>query len=147
VLSVDDGLVDKDRSCDERLLINTLVLPFLVDKSISLSTSSLTSQLMSTTWLFIKARARGNKKMDFVGGERLRVCVNIDMATYEQSLTRGRLSRKLRVCALEWPNNLDPTALVDPVALLMHPTAADPVTLDIDDTDAEHACGTHSAPA
>ena len=39
--------------------------------------------------------------MDFVGsGERLRVCVNIDMTTYEQSLTRDRLSRKLRVCSL-----------------------------------------------
>jgi hypothetical protein len=86
--------------------------------------------------------------MDFVGsGERLRVCVNIDKTTYEQSLTRDRLSCKLRVCALEWSNNLDPTALVDPVAFLMDPTAADPVTLDIDDTDAKHACGTHSASA
>jgi hypothetical protein len=28
----------------------------------------------------------------------------------------------------------------------MDPTAADPFTLDIDDTDAEHVCGTHSAP-
>ena len=80
---------------------------------------------MMTWWCIIadKERARGKKNGFCRYGERLRVCVNIDMATYEQSLTRGRLSRKLRVCALEWPNNLDPTPLVDPVAVLMDPTA------------------------
>ena len=45
------------------------------------------------------------------------------MNPYDQSLNRVRLSHKLWVCDLEWSNELNPTTLVDPVTLLMDPTA------------------------